>query len=62
MAKKHIVLVKKGTRDYKAAVRTLTYLGRYKNGGLVYGDLGLVKNWKAYQRERAELGLPEKRG
>ena len=58
MAKEHIVLVAKGTRAEKVALRSLTYLGKYKGGGFLYGDLGLSANWKAYQRERTRLGLP----
>ena len=62
MAKKHVVLVAEGTRAERAASRSLTYVGRYKHGGLVYADLGLKSNWTAYQRERTKLGLPAARG
>jgi len=61
MAKKHVVIVAPGSKVEKAARRTLTYLGQYKHGGSAYGDLGLRKNWLAYQRERAKLGLPAAR-
>lgn len=61
MAKKHVQLVAKGTRAYQAANKTLTYVGRYKGGGYLYSDLGLAKNWQAYQRERRVLGLPAAR-
>lgn len=61
MAKKHVVLAKEGTRNHKAANRSLTFVGRYKNGGDIFSDLGLAKNWQAYQRERAKLGLPAAR-
>ena len=62
MAKKHTVLAKKGTRVYKAANSTLTYVGQYKGGGSVFSDLGLKQNWEAYQKARAKLGLPRARG
>jgi len=60
--KKHVVLVKENSRHEKAASRSLTYLGRYKHGGLVYGDMGLKKNWEAYQKELRLAGLPAARG
>jgi len=59
---KHVVLATKGTKVYRAASRTLTYVGKYPGGGSVYSDLGLAKNWEAYQRERAKLGLARARG
>jgi len=63
MAKrKHVVLAKEGTGVYKAAVRTLTYVGQYRGGGSVFTDMGLKTNWEAYQKERAKLGLPRARG
>lgn len=52
---KHIVIVSRGGKTHTAAQRRLTYLGQKKGLGLIYGDLGLKKNWDAYKKELARL-------
>jgi len=56
-SKKHVVIAREGMAVYNIAVGTLTYVGQYRGGGSVFSDLGLKKNWLAYQRARARLGL-----
>lgn len=54
MVGKHVVITRRGMRNYRFARRILTYVGKTKRGGIeyeVYSDLGLKKNWSAYKKE-----------
>jgi len=55
---KHVTLVKEGTLRHKIAMRRLTYVGKYKHGGDVFSDLGLARNWRAYQQDLRANNLP----